>query len=451
MIQCLKEGVQKMICEDKTYTGNNGYKFRVKFDEEHLVGEGGNGKVWNAEILHPQKEGNYVVKFLSLEKWQGTQKKLRYERFKKEIMKILDLQKDTIGIMTIIDYNCPNLMLEGEEVWYLMPKAVSFQEYYEDRNQKYTIKEKIEDILYLAKILSALHMRRISHRDIKPANLLFLNNQLVLSDFGLIWEFGDKHLTANGENVGPYLIRPPELENPYTKYEDYCLSDVYLFSKVMWMIIKEKKKGFSKRYNRGDKYLYLDPSVFKVFTFEPLHQLLGQATEDKMSNRINMIDCRKLLEKQLVIINGERSEEVDQLRRQELDLEIVNYAPYDELTYLKFYEILEILKKFLPVSKIIIEGASEEVFIDTVSEWDNDEEALVFNKNINDERLDYLCYPDHLKRSEKKREFELHLKSVQKQEIHSEFISYRESKKPNWGHKNEKNFFNEELILRIPI
>ena len=85
------------------------------------------------------------------------------------------------------------------------------------------------------------------HRDIKPENILFYNNRLCLSDFGLVWTIQeDNHITGNLEAVGPARIRPPEMEYNIEKVKediDFQKVDAYLFVKTIWIILTGNRNG----------------------------------------------------------------------------------------------------------------------------------------------------------------------------------------------------------------
>lgn len=432
-----------MSSNNKVYQGNS-YEFTIgKF-----IGKGGNGKVVEANIINPQSDKDYVLKILSINKWRDIEKKkLRYKRFNKEIHKVLEFQNDIPGIMKILDFYCPDEMQHDNEVWYLMYKAQGFQEF--SVNNHIDIKIKIEYLLQLSNILWDLHERGYSHRDIKVDNLLVLDNQLMLSDFGLIWNVDDYRITADGERLGPFYIGPPELESRDTNLDDYRSSDVYLFSKVVWMVIKDDMIGFRGEYRRDNKQFYLDPTKLGITTFEPIHQLLEKATKFSMIERINIHECRELLKSQLLIINECIPNKALKYRFKELGMEIVNNEQPDERIYEIFDTILRIVERLTPISNIYIEGPNETVIADSIEKWIEDKSLIFKSKKNLGQVHSYLCYPDYIKYISKTEEFELHLKKVERESIHSEFVSYKESRMAKWGIINNNIFLDEPLVIRF--
>ena len=105
-----------------------------------------------------------------------------------------------------------------------MPKANPYK-----LIRKSNIYPKILEMLRLARIIQSIHERKRAHRDIKPENILILNEELVLSDFGLYWGLEEERLTELNERIGPYKIMPPEFERVQTDLDlDFRPSDVYL-------------------------------------------------------------------------------------------------------------------------------------------------------------------------------------------------------------------------------
>lgn len=351
MKQILKESVQKMNGKKK-YKGEL-YSF---FRSEKSIGSGGNGAVYDVEFDGNEELGFPVVaKFFE---YNGADKEKRYHRFKNEII-TLNTLKGIEGIMEVIDKQCPNNVPQTkDEAWYLMPKAKPYR-----INRKSDIYSKILEMLQLARIIQSIHEMDKAHRDIKPENILVLNGRLVLSDFGLCWGIGEERLTRLNERVGPYKIMPPELERVQTDLDlDFKPSDVYLFSKVLWMTLKGDNIGFRGQYQRGDVQIYLNKEDYgDVITLEPIHKLIEEATFEKMEKRISIQKCIEYLELQCKILKSEEDkslsdEFVNQLLYDEYSKKIITSSKPDELIYEDSAIIIRMLKEIIPVSNIFVES-----------------------------------------------------------------------------------------------
>ena len=83
------------------------YTSRYKFVIKKEIGSGGNGKVFDVEIIgHPELD--FVAKFFSADKRNLKKCNKRFERFKKEIDYVNKLT-DVEGIMPIDDYNLSSM------------------------------------------------------------------------------------------------------------------------------------------------------------------------------------------------------------------------------------------------------------------------------------------------------------------------------------------------------
>lgn len=63
----------------------------------------------------------------------------------------------------------------------------------------------------LASALGALHAKNFIHRDIKPVNILMADHTPVLTDFGIVRNVNDRHVTQSGVVVGTPGYIAPEL------------------------------------------------------------------------------------------------------------------------------------------------------------------------------------------------------------------------------------------------
>ena len=230
-------------------------------------------------------------------------------------------------------------------------------------NRKRNIYSKILEMLQLARIIQSIHERDKAHRDIKPENILVLNGKLVLSDFGLCWGIGEERLTGLNERVGPYKIMPPELERVQTDLDlDFKPSDVYLFSKVLWMTLKGDNIGFRGQYQRGEVQIYLNKEDYdNVITLEPIHKLMEEATFEEMGKRISIQKCIEYLELQRKILNREEyellsNEFVSQLLYDEYSKKIIACSKPDELTYKDAAIITHMLRDIIPISNIFVKS-----------------------------------------------------------------------------------------------
>lgn len=283
-----------MTC--KRYKGE-----KITFTLGKRIGKGGNGIVYLINIIDGDIDGELVVKVLNY----ISPKKI--VRFRREIDTLKRLTREGItGIISIVDMCCPENVTRDDEIWYVMHKA----EPYKIQEKKPFLKV-LQDMLYLARTLSVLHKNGIAHRDIKPENIMIYNNQLMLTDFGLVWTVNSERITNLNERLGPYKIMPPELEE-YDGDEDiqYTSSDVYLFAKVLWMMIRNDSNGFRGQYNRTNSQIYIDKDRYGITaqTIEPIHRLLEEATGE-INERITIDQCIEYIEEQIRIILGEISEQ----------------------------------------------------------------------------------------------------------------------------------------------
>ena len=442
----MKEGVQKMNGRKK-YVGEL-YSF---YRENRFIGSGGNGAVYNVELLSNNGlEFPVVAKFFE---YEGKDKEKRYKRFKNEIIALNEL-KDITGVMKVIDKKCPqNVPQSKEEAWYLMPKAKPYKPI-----RTSNLYDKIMDMLQLAQIIKCIHDRKGAHRDIKPENILILDDKLVLSDFGLYWGIDEERLTDLNERIGPYKIMPPELENVQTDLNlDFRPSDVYLFAKVLWMTLKGDNIGFRGQYQRGDVQIFLNKENFgDVITLEPIHKLIEQATFEDMNKRISIHQCIDYLELQRNLLN-EREREllsdelVSQLLYDEHSKMVIERAKPDELIYEDEGTIFSMLKGVIPISKIMVKSLNDEQKVKQIQLTDFQVgsggicKMLYFNNGI--KVKEYIMEINKMTYSHLNLDIVLELNDIDS--VDKEYVAYSETVH-GLGNVYPKIFFssNEKIIIK---
>lgn len=208
---------------------------------ERLDG-GGNGEVFRINIEDKKEElpkaKGYVIKKLILDDKKGDEeKKKRKERFYREISAVCGLQDEIEGIIPIWDSSVTDSDREYDFDWYLMPLAEKYK-----RPQHVSVC--LKHMHKVAETIKNLHGKEIMHRDIKPNNLMWYNNRVCITDFGLVWsDKEDSNLTTFYDHLGPASIRPPELESGMrADLIDYKKSDVYLFAKTLWIFLTDCKR-----------------------------------------------------------------------------------------------------------------------------------------------------------------------------------------------------------------
>lgn len=143
---------------------------------------------------------------------------------------------------------------------------------------------------------------------------------------------------------------------------DFKPSDVYLFSKVLWMTLKGDNIGFRGQYQRGEVQIYLNKEDYdNVITLEPIHKLMEEATFEEMGKRISIQKCIEYLELQRKILNREEyellsNEFVSQLLYDEYSKKIIACSKPDELTYKDAAIITHMLRDIIPISNIFVKS-----------------------------------------------------------------------------------------------
>ena len=270
------------------------------------IGKGGNGAVYEALIVdggeNLPKEKGYAIKFLEISSKDEHEVKKRIQRFEREIEYVISFQDTVSGIIPVYDSAIATVD-SNNELWFLMPLAEKYV------IENYSVLEKVQHMHQVGDSISELHKLGYAHRDIKPKNLLIYKNRLCLSDFGLIWNIDDEngHITEVNDRLGPQNIRPPELKMiAEVDGIDYRKSDVYLFAKTIWMILRnDYNNGFPDEYSRNKSAFYMDKDDLNIETAEPLHRLLEEATKNEYWERNTVEDCIGYIELLISVIKYE--------------------------------------------------------------------------------------------------------------------------------------------------
>ena len=339
-----------------------------------LLGRGGNGEVFEIDVVDceeelPKLEDGYVIKIL----YNMSSKRIK--RFINEIQTVYKIQNDIDGIIPIYDF-CKSQELNSDDVaWYVMPKAKPYN------SEDFSDKEKLLQMLDICNTLVALHKNKICHRDIKPDNLLFYNDRLCISDFGLVCEAsGVEHITGKDEKLGPKGLRPPEFNNEIERANchDYRKSDVYLFAKTLWMVLKNKNTAFSGSYDRDVVDVYLNSSDFNIGkTLEPLHNLFEKATQYYPTERESMLFCSEMIYTQIDV--AEETINIYPLMFNEAINNCDKQIVADDKVFRDKRKIEEALSKMKGYSNLIICDHSEKVDIGKLK-YVNHFEKNIFKK-----------------------------------------------------------------------
>ena len=265
----------------------NNYKRHQNINGWKLVsrlGRGGNGEVWSVT----KNNDIYAIKLL---------KNIReniYKRFKSEVT-ALEKNQDIEGIIPLLDSSLPDCFKKNIP-WFVMPIAQKFSDW---RKGKDTIGV-VTAMLELANTLERLHDRSVHHRDIKPANILYLNDRLYLSDFGLVKYPNREDITQNGSDVGPKYTMAPEMRRNADQ-ADGELADVYSFAKTLWIAIVGDYQCFDGQYSPFSS-ICINNYCKGLYT-KTLNDLLVQCTDNDPTRRPKMKEVIKSIEEWIQINN----------------------------------------------------------------------------------------------------------------------------------------------------
>jgi len=242
--------------------------------------------------------------------------------------------------------------------WYLIPEALEY-----NLRRIRSTEEKLIGMRDIGQCIAQLHARNFVHRDIKPQNLLVYKNRVCLSDFGLVLNMDEteEHITDIHEDMGPMIIRPPEMRSiENLDGIDYKKSDVYLFAKTVWIILTGERGGFPEEYKRSEKRFYLYKKKLRIETAEPLHEMLESAIKHYWWDRIDISMCVQHIDDQLDIIAKRASEaDIGKWKYIETVKEIYEMISPDIKIYQEAHSIQEVLERMAGTVNLFFEEAGK--------------------------------------------------------------------------------------------
>ncbi|WP_284450588.1 protein kinase domain-containing protein [Methylophaga thalassica] len=267
---------------------------KIRYKKNQLVGDwrlesklgvGGNGEVWSA--THIAKSSGAIKLLKNI-------RSVVYDRFRSEV-EAIEKNQDIVGVIPLIDSFLPE-DISSQVPWYVMPKALKFTDWRDGKS----ILQIVEGMLELAKTIHELHQRKFHHRDIKPANILFLNDRLYISDFGLV-KYPDRlDITPEKSDVGPKYTMAPEMRR-YAHQADGEAADIYSFAKTLWIAIVGDMQCFDGQYSPLS-VISINSVCTGLYT-KSLNELLAECTDNSPELRPRMKDVINRIEDWIRINN----------------------------------------------------------------------------------------------------------------------------------------------------
>lgn len=181
-----------------------GKKLSNRYLIEELLGQGGMSAVYKATDPNLKR----VVAIKMIHSHLSSEPDF-VQRFEEEASAVAQLRHP--GIIQVFDFN-----KQGDDYYMVMEfvPGETFQQHLQrlsEEGRQLPIEKIVE---YMASICDAVeyaHRRGMIHRDIKPANvMLSVNDQAILTDFGIAKIVGSQRHTATGAVVGTALYMSPE-------------------------------------------------------------------------------------------------------------------------------------------------------------------------------------------------------------------------------------------------
>ena len=190
-------------------------------------------------------------------------------------------------VMPIIDSG----FTSADQPWYAMPVAQPVN------IARKSIRERINVIINITDTISQLHKEGMVHRDIKPKNLLVLNNEVVVSDFGLALIEGEEHLTVTGEQVGSVGYRGEECIGRSNTPRFSC--DVYALGKTAWVLLTNAERPPIRSLREPEDSLVKSQESSSDLDMHSIQDLVFAATDQDPANRPSALQFKLGLEASL--------------------------------------------------------------------------------------------------------------------------------------------------------
>jgi len=300
---------------------------------EEKIGQGGNGQVWR--VRHSVL-GAAAIKLLSFKDERA------FIRFKAEV-EALEKLRNVDGIVPLLDRFIPN-KFSDEVPWIVMPLAVPIRPNLLPQDNVRIV----EYFLQLAVTISEVHLHGMSHRDIKPENLLFLNERIYLSDFGLVKFPGRQAITRERQDVGPKFTMAPEMRRSAYR-ADGQMADVFSFAKTLWVILSGKALGFDGQYVPSGA-LALKNFMPNQYT-DSIDRLLQECTDDEPARRPTMIEVIRRLEEWITLARDFHSRNLREWA--ELESKIFPAGLPKQATWTNIDSICSVINTFAGVYSLI--------------------------------------------------------------------------------------------------
>ncbi len=239
------------------------------------LASGGNGEVWKVsgpagstaalKTLRPDRRSRY-----------------RIARFRDEIAFLVD-HPDRSGVMPLMDHHLPKKDTPSEIGWIVMPLAIPLRERLGEEPQA---AEVIAAVATVAATLASLAQEGIGHRDVKPDNLFWLDDGVVVGDFGLVTYPEKDPVTEAGRRLGPLDYMAPEMRADADR-ADTGPADVWALAKTLWTFLTNAGHPLPGPHRADDPAYSLENRLEHPRSSE-LDWLLASATRLEPAERISM-------------------------------------------------------------------------------------------------------------------------------------------------------------------